>query len=87
MKITSSAFDEGAMIPSQYTCDGINISPPLNWSDAPEATKSFAPRIVVRSRSQLGRLQTICMKPIVKGTSRDILLRTVVSFNGYGYVH
>ena len=42
MDITSSAFNEGAMIPEKYTCDGPNISPPLKWSDAPEETKSFA---------------------------------------------
>jgi Raf kinase inhibitor-like YbhB/YbcL family protein len=42
MKITSSAFAEGSNIPSKYTCDGQDISPPLEWKDAPEGTKSFA---------------------------------------------
>ena len=42
MKITSSAFAEGEMIPKQYTCDGKNVSPPLAWSDVPAAVKSFA---------------------------------------------
>ena len=42
MKITSTAFDEGAMIPGKYTCDDKDISPPLKWSDAPEGTKTFA---------------------------------------------
>ncbi len=42
MKIISSAFSEGAMIPQKYTCDGFDVSPPLNWSDAPAGTKSFA---------------------------------------------
>lgn len=41
MKITSSAFDEGAMIPEKYTCDGINISPPLKWSNAPVGTRTY----------------------------------------------
>ncbi len=40
--LTSSAFANGASIPSQYTCDGTNISPPLAWSHAPAGTKSFA---------------------------------------------
>jgi len=40
--IKSSAFTEGAMIPVKYTCDGNNVSPPLQWSDPPEGTKSFA---------------------------------------------
>jgi Raf kinase inhibitor-like YbhB/YbcL family protein len=42
MKISSSAFKEGEMIPKKYTCDDINISPPLEWSLAPEGTKTFA---------------------------------------------
>jgi hypothetical protein len=42
MKIISSAFSEGGGIPSKYTCDGQDISPPLEWKDAPGDTKSFA---------------------------------------------
>lgn len=40
--LTSSAFDDGSPIPSQYTCDGRDISPPLAWTDPPAGTKSFA---------------------------------------------
>jgi hypothetical protein len=42
LKITSSAFEEGGMIPKKYTCDAENVSPPLLWSNAPSGTKSFA---------------------------------------------
>jgi len=42
MEIRSTAFREGEMIPSKYTCDGPDISPPLEWSDPPSGTKSFA---------------------------------------------
>ena len=42
MQLTSSAFNQGGAIPSQYTGEGTDISPPLNWSDAPEGTQSFA---------------------------------------------
>ncbi len=42
MQITSTAFEEGATIPKQYTGDGKDVSPPLRWSDAPAGTKSFA---------------------------------------------
>lgn len=41
MKIISSAFAEGEIIPSKYICDGENISPPLEWSDFPDNTKTF----------------------------------------------
>ena len=30
------------MIPSEYTCDGIDISPPLSISDVPKEAKSLA---------------------------------------------
>jgi len=42
LKIFSSAFEDGGMIPSKYTCDGIDVSPPLSWSGLPEGTKSIA---------------------------------------------
>ena len=40
--ITSSAFEEGGLIPPKYTCDGADISPPLQWDTVPECTKSIA---------------------------------------------
>jgi Raf kinase inhibitor-like YbhB/YbcL family protein len=42
MDIRSKAFLEGGMIPAKYTCDGENVSPPLEWTNAPSGTKSFA---------------------------------------------
>lgn len=41
MQITSSAFEHNQSIPSKYTCDGENVSPPLAISDVPEGTKSL----------------------------------------------
>jgi len=41
MELTSDAFENGGQIPSEYTCDGENISPPLAISDIPENTKSL----------------------------------------------
>jgi Raf kinase inhibitor-like YbhB/YbcL family protein len=42
MKLTSSAFAEGAAIPRKFTGDGADASPPLQWDGAPGATKSLA---------------------------------------------
>lgn len=42
IEITSSAFNEEEMIPSKYTCDGEDISPPLEWSGIPGGTQSIA---------------------------------------------
>lgn len=41
LSLSSDAIDDGREIPSRYTCDGIDISPPLSWSGAPDATQSF----------------------------------------------
>ncbi|MGZ3331669.1 MAG: YbhB/YbcL family Raf kinase inhibitor-like protein [Gemmatimonadaceae bacterium] len=42
IKITSTAFQAGGSIPSKYTCEDRDLSPPLAWSGAPPGTKSFA---------------------------------------------
>jgi Raf kinase inhibitor-like YbhB/YbcL family protein len=42
IEITSSAFEEGGMIPAKYTCDGSDVSPPLQWDTVPEGTKRIA---------------------------------------------
>ncbi|MCJ7571085.1 MAG: YbhB/YbcL family Raf kinase inhibitor-like protein [Candidatus Thermoplasmatota archaeon] len=42
MKLSSPAFEDNKMIPSEYTCDGADISPPLSFSNIPENTKSLA---------------------------------------------
>jgi hypothetical protein len=41
MKITSSAFQEGANIPSKFSCDGADTSPPLQIADIPSGAKSL----------------------------------------------
>lgn len=42
MKLTSTAFEPNREIPSAYTADGANRSPPLAWDDPPPGTTSFA---------------------------------------------
>jgi Raf kinase inhibitor-like YbhB/YbcL family protein len=41
-QLTSPAFGAGEEIPSRFTCEGDDISPPLAWSAPPAGTKSFA---------------------------------------------
>jgi hypothetical protein len=40
--VKSSAFEHEQRIPAKYTCDGQDISPPLEWSAGPEGTKGYA---------------------------------------------
>ena len=42
IRITSTAFADGQPIPAKYTCDGNDVSPPLQWTNTPANTKSFA---------------------------------------------
>lgn len=39
--LQSSAFAADGTIPSKYTCEGRNISPPLQWHGAPPGTASY----------------------------------------------
>ena len=39
LRVTSTAFENEGMIPEKYTCDGINISPPLDIKVIPEEAK------------------------------------------------
>jgi Raf kinase inhibitor-like YbhB/YbcL family protein len=42
MSITSSAFADGGALPKQYTCDGTNVNPPLDFHGVPQAAHSLA---------------------------------------------
>src|SRR5690348_14210490 len=41
-RLTSSSFEHEKEIPTKYTCEGRDLSPPLAWAGAPDGTKSFA---------------------------------------------
>lgn len=42
MTLTSMAFTDHGRIPARFTADGEGVSPPLSWSDVPEAARSLA---------------------------------------------
>jgi Raf kinase inhibitor-like YbhB/YbcL family protein len=42
LTVTSPTLKAGETIPRDYTADGKNVSPPLQWSGAPASTKEFA---------------------------------------------
>ncbi len=41
-EISSPAFKNGEAIPSDFSCDGRDISPALNWTEPPAGTQSLA---------------------------------------------
>jgi len=41
MQLKSKAFEDGGVIPVKFTCEGPNISPPLEFIDVPAEAKSL----------------------------------------------
>ncbi|HEV2099751.1 MAG TPA: YbhB/YbcL family Raf kinase inhibitor-like protein [Stellaceae bacterium] len=39
--LSSPAIQPGGVIPSEYTCDGADISPPLSWAGIPDRAQSL----------------------------------------------
>jgi Raf kinase inhibitor-like YbhB/YbcL family protein len=42
LELKSTDFSSGGTIPKQFTCDGADLSPALEWSAPPAGTQSFA---------------------------------------------
>lgn len=42
LQLTSPEFEDGSSMPRRYTCDGDDVSPPLEWTGAPDDAASLA---------------------------------------------
>jgi len=42
IQVTSTAFEDGGFIPVRHTCQGEDVSPPLEWANVPAEAKSLA---------------------------------------------
>jgi phosphatidylethanolamine-binding protein (PEBP) family uncharacterized protein len=51
MSISSPAFERNGAIPAQYTCDGANVSPPLEWQHVPAKAAALVLFIIDDSSS------------------------------------
>ena len=48
IQIESPAMSEGGAMPTRFTCDGENVSPPLRWSGVPEDVTELRIRLTDR---------------------------------------
>jgi hypothetical protein len=59
MRLTSSAFAEGAMIPRRFTCDDQDLSPPLAWTDVPNSARPCRSGYAVLHRRRNDRVGSL----------------------------
>jgi len=52
VELASPAFADGEPIPERYTCDGPDVSPPLEWRAVPAGARSLA--LVVEDLDAVG---------------------------------
>jgi len=87
MKLTSTVYKEGDMIPRRYTCQGENINPPLKWDEAPAGTKSFA--LLFDDPDAPGGVWVHWMVKDVPADARQVMENSVPGkeiINSWGYV-
>jgi Raf kinase inhibitor-like YbhB/YbcL family protein len=42
LELVVAGFSQNSAIPRSHTCEGADLSPAIEWNDAPETTQSFA---------------------------------------------
>ncbi|HEV3321786.1 MAG TPA: SurA N-terminal domain-containing protein [Solirubrobacteraceae bacterium] len=88
MAISSPAFERNGTIPTQYTCDGANTSPPLQWQHLPAHTKELVLFIIDDSSDGAeGGIRWVVagIEPSLSGLSAGQLpAGAVVGLNGSG---
>lgn len=70
MELSSTAFLPGGTIPTEYTCEGENRSPPLAWGAPPTGTRSFA--LIVDDPDAPGRVWVHWLAWDIPGTARGL---------------
>jgi Raf kinase inhibitor-like YbhB/YbcL family protein len=70
LRLTSPAFENGAAIPTDFTCVGEDVSPPLAWTGVPAGTAELA--VVVRDPDADGFVHWVIagLSPDLGGVAR-----------------
>jgi hypothetical protein len=88
MTMSSPAFELEGAIPAQYTCDGANISPPLQWQNVPAHTAELVLFVIDDSSSgSEGGIRWVVagINPSLSGIAAGSLPSgAVVGLNGSG---
>jgi len=91
--LTSPAFRSGEAIPSEYTADGRNVSPPLKWGDLPHARPRHAGlggrargllsrRVVAQAARLLSRRRAACTTGVESASPQRMFWRALWYFRG-----
>lgn len=91
MSVTSPAFEHNTKIPSNYTCDGEDINPPLEFVNVPEEAQSLV--LIVEDPDSVGKTWThwvvFNISPQLIKLEEDTVPRgaveTVTDFGNKGY--
>ncbi len=75
IKITSSVFQNNQLIPKIYTCDGLNVNPPLSLSNIPSNAKSLV--LIVQDPDAVGGLYYHWIVYNISPAVTDILRNSV----------
>jgi Raf kinase inhibitor-like YbhB/YbcL family protein len=85
LRLTSPAFENGAPIPTEFTCLGDDVSPPLAWTGVPAGTAELA--VVVRDPDADGFVHWVIagLSPDLGGVARgDPPSQSVQELNDFG---
>ena len=70
LPVFSPVFQEGDRIPTKYTCQGQDISPPLVWREPPAGTQTFA--LILDDPDAAGGVFTHWILFNIPGNSREL---------------
>ncbi|MEW6296889.1 MAG: YbhB/YbcL family Raf kinase inhibitor-like protein [Thermodesulfobacteriota bacterium] len=70
LELYSDAFANGETIPTRYTCDGQDLSPPLRWTDPPADTRTLV--LLVEDPDAPGGTWVHWVLYNLQGTAREL---------------